>query len=437
MKKKLSILLCLVFAVTALVGCTPKPSVNNGDGGTNGEISGEITFSTWGSLEEKKINEDIIAAFEAKYPGTKVHLEYIPDEYTTKIETMFLGKNPPDVIYGHPRYFTKWASQGLLMNLNDRFAANPELLDDTKYNTALYDAFTYKGEQIATVNGSDTFLLYYNKDLFDAAGVEYPNDSWTWADLIDAAQKLTIFDENGKPKQFGITVDGWYAAVQALTFAHGGRWYDDMVNPTKVLFNSPETVAALTTMQDLIFKHKAAPTAADSTVLGGGFDSGKIAMDITGVWSIVYRSDNTDFKWDLANLPVNPGQERMTAALYAGYAIPKSTKNPELAWEFAKFMQSEEAQRLLASSGLITVIHRDIATSDEVLNIPGAPENHELRVTSLDYAITNDALLTNWEEMLATVFDPNIQLLLTNKQDPATTAAKIHEGMERMLEAGR
>jgi multiple sugar transport system substrate-binding protein len=432
MKKKLSILLCLVLTVTALVGCTPKP---NGDG--KAKLSGEITFSTWGSLEEKKVNEDIIAAFEAKYPGTKVHLEYIPDEYTTKIETMFLGNNPPDVIYGHPRYFTKWASQGLLMNLNDRFEASPGLLDDTKFNTALYDAFTYKGEKIATVNGADTFVIYYNKDLFDAANVEYPNDSWTWADLAKAAQKLTIFDEKGKPKQFGITVDGWYATVQAFMFAHGGRWYDDMVNPTEVLFNSPESVAALQTMQDLIFKYKAAPTAADAEVLGGGFDSGKVAMDITGVWSVVYRSAITDFKWDLANLPVNPGQERKTSALYAGYAIPKSTENPDLAWEFAKFMQSDEGQRLLAGSGLITVINREIASSDEILNIPGAPDNHELRVTSLDYAITNDALLTNWEEMLATVVDPNMQLLLTNKQDAATTAAKIHAGMEAMLPEGR
>jgi multiple sugar transport system substrate-binding protein len=59
------------------------------------ELTGEISFSTWGSLEEKKVNEDIIKLFEEKHPGVNVKLEYIPDEYVTKIDTMFLGNNAP------------------------------------------------------------------------------------------------------------------------------------------------------------------------------------------------------------------------------------------------------------------------------------------------------------------------------------------------------
>ena len=441
MKKSIILLLCFVLMFSVFItGCsndTEKNGADLVDSDEAGEIKGEITFSTWGSLEEKKVNEDIIKAFEAKYPGTKVNLEYIPDEYTTKVETMFLGGNPPDVVYGHPRYFTKWASQGLLMDLTDRFNENPELLDDSLYITSLYDAFTYDGKKIATVNGADTFLIFYNKDLFDEADVEYPNENWTWADLVEAAKKLTII-EDGKPKQFGISVGGWYPLVQTYMFSHGGKWYDDMNQPTEVLFNSPETVEALQLMQDLIFKHKVAPSSSDLEVLGGGFDNGKIAMDITGVWAIVYRMGIEDFEWDLADIPVpSVGMERKTSCLYAGYAIPKSTKNPELAWEFAKFMQSEEGQKLLASSGLITVINRKIAESDEVLKVEGAPENHYLRVSSLDYAEHNDALLTNWEETLAKVFDPNIQLLLNNEQDAKTTAEKIHQGLEEMLKAAK
>jgi multiple sugar transport system substrate-binding protein len=197
-------------------------------------------------------------------------------------------------------------------------------------------------------------------------------------------------------------------------FPNGGRIFDDMNNPTKAVFNTPENIRALGIMQDLIFKYNGAPKQSDQEILGGGFDNGKIAMDITGVWAIVFRKDIKDFKWDIAHLPKAEGQERIVPALYAGYAVNKSTKNPELAWEFAKFMQSDEAQKLLASSGLITVINKKIATSDEVIKVPGAPDNHMLRVSSLDYAMHNDAMLSNWEEIIAKYMEPSMQQLLNN-----------------------
>lgn len=407
---------------------------NKGNGTTEKkELKGEISFSTWGSLEEKKVNEEIIKLFEAKYPGTKVKLQYIPEEYTTKIDTLFLGKQAPDVIYGHPKYFTKWASQGLLMDLTDRFKSSPELMDDSKFETSLYDAFKYDGKNIATINGADTMVIYYNKDLFDAAGVEYPNEKWTWEQFAEAAKKLTIKGEDGKPKQYGVSVDGGYSLAETFMFSNGGQWFDDMNNPKEVRFNSKENVEALQMMQDLIFKHKAAPTSSDSQVLGGGFDAGKIAMNIDGVWSVVYRKDIKDFKWGIAEVPTVPNKEKRIPALYAGYSLSKDTKNPDLAWEFAKFMQSDEAQKLLAKSGLITVINKQIANSDEVLNIPGAPDNHKIRVTTLKKAIHNDAVMVNWDEALTKTFTPNMDLLLTNKQSAEETAKKIHEGMEEML----
>lgn len=437
MKKRLllkNVLSVILICTILLSGCGKNNKDDNSGGtGKNGQLKGEITFSTWGSLEEKKVNEEIIKLFEGKYPGTKVKLQYIPEEYTTKIDTLFLGKKAPDVIYGHPKYFTKWASQGLLMDLTERFKQNPELMDDSKFETGLYDAFKYEGKNIATINGADTIVIYYNKKLFDEAGVEYPSDKWTWEQFADAAKKLTKRDSNGKPIQYGVSINGDYSLAEAFMFSNGGKWFDDMNNPKEVKFNSKENIESLQLMQDLIFKHKASPTSADSQVLGGGFDAGKIAMDITGVWSVVYRKDIKDFKFGLAEMPTVPGKEKKIPALYAGYSLSKNTKNPDLAWEFAKFMQSDEAQKLLASSGLITVINKQIANSDEALKIPGAPDNHEVRVTTLKKAIHNDAVMVNWDELLTKVFKPNMDLLLTNKQSAEDTAKKIHHGMEEML----
>lgn len=109
--------LVLALVAALLMGLATVPA--------SAELSGTIRFSTWGSVAEKEINEKIITAFEEENPGCKVELEYIPENYVQKIDTMFLGGDAPDVIYGHPHYFTAWAANGLLMNLNDMFEQDP------------------------------------------------------------------------------------------------------------------------------------------------------------------------------------------------------------------------------------------------------------------------------------------------------------------------
>ena len=446
MKKIMVLLLILALTLTLFTGCRKSKNSDSAETGDTAAataesqdesaLSGEITFSTWGSLEERKVNEELIAIFEDQNPGTTVNLEYIPEEYTTKIDSMFLGGIAPDVIYGHPKYFVKWASQGLLMDLTDRFEASPELMDSDTFNTALYDAFKYEGRNIATINGADTILIYYNKTLFDEAGVPTPTADWTMDDLIAAAQALTIYGEDGKPEQFGISIGTGYTVAEAFIYAYGGEIFDDTNMPTEVRVNSPETIEALQLMQDLIFKYQVAPTADQKEILGGSFDAGKVAMVLDGVWSVVYRRDITDFEWGLAELPGKDGPSEAIPTLYAGYAISKTTENPELAWAFAKFMQSDEAQTLLASSGLITVINKNIASSDEVINVEGAPINHILRVSSLEKSIHNDGMLSNWDEYITKGFTPAMEQLLTNTISAEEAAAYIQEQFEALMASG-
>ncbi|HBB27908.1 MAG TPA: hypothetical protein DC000_01415 [Clostridiales bacterium] len=140
-----------------------------------------------------------------------------------------------------------------------------------------------------------------------------------------------------------------------------------------------------------------------------------------------------EFKWGLSTVPSKDGVVKKIPALYAGYALSKTTNNPDLAWEFAKFMQSDEAQKLLAASGLITVINKDIAKSDEVINIKGAPDNHMLRVTSLEKSIHNDTMLVNWDEFLVKAFDPPMQQFLNSTITAEEAAKQVHEGFEQLL----
>ena len=430
MKKAILLVLVLALSLALLAGCSQDAT--QGEAEETVELSGEITFSTWGSLEEKKVNEEIIAAFEAENPGTKVNLEYIPEEYTTKIDSMFLGGVAPDVIYGHPKYLVSWASQGLLMDLDEYFAATPEFMDEDVYNVGLYDAFMYDGHHIGTINGADTILMYYNKDLFDAAGIETPSEDWTWDDFLAAAEALTIFDDEGKPIQYGCSVNAGYTLAELFIYANGGEVFDDPNNPTEVLINSEESIEALQFMQDLIHEYNVAPTAEYREILGGSFDTGKIAMVFDGVWSVVYRTE-LDFEYGLAELPGSDGPAELIPALYAGYGINKDTENPDLAWAFAKYMQSATGQEMLASSGLITVINKDIATSDAVIDIEGAPINHILRVTSLEKSIHNDAMVPNWDEYLTKGFNPALEQLINNTITAEECAALIEQEFNALL----
>jgi multiple sugar transport system substrate-binding protein len=434
--KRLLMIVLNVCLIIGFVGCAPKSATqqaaNTAVAAAAKKVSGEITFATWGSLDEKKVNEEIIAAFEKDYPGTKVNLEFIPDGYVQKIDTEMMGGTAPDVIYGHPHYFANWASKGMLLDLDPYFQKdNAFFYNKDNFTTSLYDAFKWNGKHIATINGSDTFLLFYNKDLFDKAGVAYPDDKWTWDDFVAAGQKLTVV--NGDNKQYGFTVSSWPLAAFPFIYSYGGSVFDDMNNPTKVTFNNPGTVQALQFYQDLVYKYKIAPTVQDTQTLGGSFDTGKVAMDITGMWAVVSRKNITDFKWDVANLPLAKGQPRKTIAFYAGYALYKNTKNPELAWEFAKYMQSDTGQKLLAGLGLITVINHKIISSDEVNKAKGMPEHNILRVTSPDYATNGYGFLTNWDEILSKAIQPSYDQVLANTLSPAEAAKTIQAEMEKLF----
>jgi multiple sugar transport system substrate-binding protein len=297
----------------------------------------------------------------------------------------------------------------------------------------MYGSFQYKGRSVATINGHDTFLLYYNKNLFDEAGAAYPDDTWTWDTWLDAAKKLSN-DKEGNEKRYAFTFTNYPPSLFWIIYSFGGNIFDSMDNPTRVVFNSPETVEALRFVQDAIWKHKVAPSYA---IEGFSFDSGKIAMDVDGSWSPSGRRHITEFKWDMANIPVRTGKERRTGAFYAGYCVNKASKNPDLAYAFAKFFQEDEGQTILSRLGLITVINQDIASLPENLNGPGFPEHHDLRVSSISYAANGYANLSNWQEMIEKALTPHFDDLIANNITPEECARKVHEDLERLFGQSR
>ena len=430
-KKMLALLLVAVICLSAFGFAVMAEEEKKDE--EKPELSGEISFCTWGSQEEIETNKKVIEAFEKKYPGTKVNLEVFNDAYNETVETRYLGGQCPDVIYGHPRTFLPWADAGMLMDLSELYEEHEEWFNEEEWMTSLYDWYKIDGKYYATVNGADVFVLYYNKSMCDEVGVDYPAENWSWDQLNEWASALTERLDEETPIRWGMNTDeGWYMNFFPYLYARGGSVFDNMLNPTKVTFYSEAAVDAIQFYSDRIHKYKNTPDGADWEFIAGGFNGEQFGSYVSGVWDTVFLSGIEDFEWDITLLPQN--EKSINTALYAGYAVCSQTKNPELAKAFAAFMMTEEGQSILASTGLITVANKKVATSDEILKFEGAPENNIIRVTALENAVNVDANLYCWDEMVNVIA---AEMSKVYQEDPISAeecAQNIQKQLEKLLE---
>lgn len=440
MKKRVISLLLASAMVCSLVACGGSDSKESDkkDETANTEgydgPTGEISWCSWGSDAEIEYNQKLSELFMETHPGTTIKFEALNDDYTTAVETRYIGGQSPDVIYGHPSTLLKWMQEGMLMDISDVYEEHDDLWDEDHYMTNTYSLFQYDGKYFGTVAGADTFVLFYNKTKLDEAGIAYPTADTTWEEFAEMAEKTTVREADGTPTSLGLSNSFGYYNFFPILYAHGGKFLDDMNNPTKVVFDSPETVEALRWLQNTTNGGDFSPKGEDGTFLTGGFAAGEYTFHISGVYDIVYMTGIKDFEWDIAPVPQSSKTEGDTAILTAGYAVSSQTQNEELAKEFVYWLTSDEAQRLLSETGIFTVANLNVAMDPEVLNIEGAPEHHSVRVETVPYGQNLQGQCLSWNEMMA-VYDNYVYQLYEGTITPEDCAKSIQEECEALLEA--
>ncbi len=375
---------------------------------TSAQAQTEITYLLWGSPQEGVVWNRIAASFEAAHPDINVTVEVADwDSYWEKLRVQMAGGTPPDVFAMDAPLYPDWQSRGVLLNLQPYIDADPAMMEGV-YPITL-EAYKTADGMFGLPRDFQTIVLYYNKDMFDAAGVAYPSDTWTYADLRDAAKKLTLDkDGDGSTDQWGFW-DGGYDMEPfwgPLVWAHGG----DVINAAegKTLIASPEATAAFQVMSDMWLVDKSMPTEQQLAQYGwDGFLSGVAAMGVSGHWSVPEYS-TVAFKWDIAPMPMGPAG-RATEVNSAGFVIAKDSKNPDAAWAFVKYAFSDAGQSELAKVGLAIPVRKSVAESAAYLD-QAVKIDHALYVKALDYAhvkpvfkgyeewsgAVGDALLTIW-----------------------------------------
>jgi multiple sugar transport system substrate-binding protein len=353
-------------------------------GGTAASQKADITMMMWGDPAELEVWNKIVEDFHTANPNITVKVDVSDwDSYWTKLKTLLSAGTPPDVFAMDAPLYLDYQSRGVLLNLQPYLDKNPDLLKGVYPQTL--EAYKTPDGMFGVPRDFQTVALFYNKDMFDSAGVAYPTADWTYDDLRNAAKQLTK-DSNGDGKidQFGYSLDLWdfEPGMSEIIWAYGG----DLISAdhTKTLVGEPKARQAFQFLHDMMFIDKSIPDTNTLSEYGDdAFLAGVAAMTAIGHW-VVPGYAEVNFKWDVAPMPKGPAGQA-TSVNSAGFVVAKDSKSPDASFEFLKYVLSEPAQKRLAELGFACPVLKSVAESDAFLK-QSTPIDHKVFLDSLAFA---------------------------------------------------
>jgi multiple sugar transport system substrate-binding protein len=294
---------------------------------------------------------EIVKRYEATQPGVKINYQITgaPLDALDKAAVMIAGGSAPELVWGSVTSIERFAASGLPEDLGPWIARD-------RWDVSMLPAPSvegYKrylpGQLIALPRYIQHHALFYNADMFGAAGTALPGYEWTWADLQRVARSLTRdTDGDGQNDEYGFHFHGWIANptfYMPVLHAFGGRIYS--AERTKTDLHNPDTIRAFTMLQSLHVTDGVSP-ASDPN---GKRAAGKVAMWYANTLDIpTYKFG---FGWGLAPLP-KERQGHGIGTTDVAWWIPKDSRNKELAWDFLKFFLSRDIQRLISDHGYVS-----------------------------------------------------------------------------------
>ncbi|MES2202303.1 MAG: sugar ABC transporter substrate-binding protein [candidate division FCPU426 bacterium] len=360
--KKLSFLcLALLLGLACMTACRSRQGKPH-----------TLRLRYWGDLEEMGIISSMLADFKKAHPGSMVSAERKPADNTYKdiLLTEFAAGLAPDVIFVDAEGMDQLLGEDKLLDLTP-FLEKEKDLKIADYYPAIVKRFSKDGKLFVLPRDiSPIAVIYYNKSLFDKAGLSYPKDDWDWEALRKDARLLTHRSADGKASQLGFaddrtTAEGWI-------LSSGGSMVDDPIHPTRISADSPEALRGIQFRWDLLQKDRSMASQADTRafLVGGDslFSNGMLAMYHSGIWKTPAFRKIKAFDWDVAMFPKGPGGRRAFSSGGSGYAIRKDCADPELAWALIKSLAGPEGQKRLAMTGLAQPALMPLAASPYFLD---------------------------------------------------------------------
>lgn len=305
-----------------------------------------ITYACWDS-NQAKLLRTVADEFEAANPNIKIDIQVSGwNDYWIMLEAAATGKSLPDTFWMHSNNIYYYGANDQLLDLTD-YINNSELVNLDNYPSGLNSIYNINGKQCAVPKDYDTIGLWYNKTLFDEAGLSYPDDTWTWDDLHKAAQALTKTDGS----QYGFCAglhnqEGYYNFV----YQNGGTIVTD---DKKSGYADPKTVEGIEYYFNFV-KEGLSPEIYDDAVRAEAIENGICAMGLFGSWNLSGFASNDFMKanFDVAVLPKSNDGGQASIFNGLGNAIAANCEHPDEAWKWVEYLSSEQGQKRQAELGI-------------------------------------------------------------------------------------
>ena len=376
-----------------------------------------ITFQVTGDPEETRVYKELAAQYKTD-TGNTVNVVEVPerDVHLAKLTTSFSAGKQPEVFLLNYRYLGGFADRGVIDAAGPRLDTSEAFKRDDFYPIPMA-AFEYQGALQCVPQNASSLAVYYNVDAFKAAGIEPPGDSWTYDEFAAAAEKLT---GDGK---HGVGLDLSTIRAAPWVWAAGGELVDDLENPTKFLFDTPEGRRGLEHVIALQ-TNGWAPNAdeADSQGVDERFMEGTVGMFLSSRRDVPVLRQITDFEWDVAPFPTD--QEPASVLHSDGFCLSKHD-NADAAWKWVEYALSADGQQVLAASGRSVPSLKAVAESPLFLEPTDPPANSKVFIDALSQ-MHQLPVTKNWSEVEGLTDDVLEELYYGR--------ISLDEGLERLAE---
>ena len=346
----------LLLVLAALAGCGGD---DDDAGGGSGDANPRVSFQLFGDGEELKAYRQLVADYKRE-TGNDVQLIEIPDReaHLAKLLTSFGGGDPPDVFLINYRNFGGYAQRGVVEPPGDR-------VDVADFYEPPVDGFTVDGKLQCVPQNVSSLVVYYNRALFEKAGLAAPKAGWTYDDFVAAAERLKRVEGI-----HALGVEPGIVRASAFIWSAGGEVVDRTEDPTRFTLDTPEARRGL---ERLIALHEQGltPSAkeAASRSLDERFIDGTLGMFLSSRREVPGFRTIEGFDWDVAAFP--RAEEDFTILHSDAYCVAKAG-NPDAAYDFVAYAAGEKGQRLLAESGRTVPSRKTVANGPAFLE-PSKP----------------------------------------------------------------
>lgn len=359
-----------------------------------------VSFLISGDPAERRAYLALVDAFHEKHPDIRVEVTHVPSprDYRARLATEFAAGTPPDVTLMNYRRYAAFAARDLLQPLGP-YVEESDLIAEEDFFPIAIEPFTWEGTLLCLPQNISSLVVYYNQDLFDAAGLPYPADDWTWAEFVETAVALTAdHDGDGRTDQYGLGAPPSLYRLAPFIWQNEAPLVDDPAQPTRLTLTRPPALAALQWFVDLQRVHGAAPdrvaeTAQDSE---SRFVAGTLAMYLNSRRGTPTYREIEAFTWDVAPLP--RGKTAAGILHSDGYCLSRTAENKEAAWTFIEFANSVAGQTLIAGSGRTVPSLIEVAKSEAFLD-PAQPPSRAAVWLETAPTLRAAPVISAWEEI--------------------------------------